>query len=352
MQGNPSVWGLITTGGTIAGLTHTSEQSSYRSAQLAAPALLKSLHLDQTPQSWRLLSPLQKGSQHLGFRDWGLLLDAWLALQEDPEVEAILITHGTDTLEDTCMALKVMTSEYQLHGRAHKPTCLTGSMLPSDAPGSDAVMNVERSIAYLAFALSQELPNVLGAVMNSHWIAMADVQKAATRGATAFDTPVVLAQSKLDLSDVIGQSSSSKAIDWQLKTQYPDLLGHEVKVWLNRFSNGPQRNLPLSVVYCHPALSGAPVMFPQRLQSHSHLQPTCVLAGLGHGNVPEYMFDSLVEWMDQGGRLVLSTRIGQDSLLGPGEPCLLGEHPNCVRSQGLRLNQVITLESLRLLGQA
>jgi L-asparaginase len=83
----------------------------------------------------------QVDSKDMGFEIWERLHVRISAAQNDPKVHAIIITHGTDTMEETA---------YFLHRtvQAKKPVILTGAMRPADSEDSDGPQN-------LAFAVQQ-----------------------------------------------------------------------------------------------------------------------------------------------------------------------------------------------------
>lgn len=60
-------------------------------------------------------------------------------LADSPDVDGIVITHGTDTMEETAWFLHLT-----IHTR--KPVVLTGSMRPSTALGADGPMNIYQAV--------------------------------------------------------------------------------------------------------------------------------------------------------------------------------------------------------------
>ncbi len=131
---------LLGTGGTIAGLLVDGPQAildkAYRAAQLPVEALIPT-------SKHRIVSEqiAQIDSKDMSFEVWEKLYARISSAQNDPAIHAIVITHGTDTLEETA---------YFLHRTiaCTKPVILTGAMRPADSADSDGPQN-------MAFALQQ-----------------------------------------------------------------------------------------------------------------------------------------------------------------------------------------------------
>ncbi len=131
---------LLGTGGTIAGLLKDGSQAildkGYRAAQLPVSALVPA-------SKHRIVSEqiAQIDSKDMSFEVWEKLHIRISAAQNDPAIHAIVITHGTDTLEETA---------YFLHRTiaCTKPVILTGAMRPADSAESDGPQN-------MAFAFEQ-----------------------------------------------------------------------------------------------------------------------------------------------------------------------------------------------------
>ena len=131
---------LLGTGGTIAGLLENGSQATagkgYKAAQLPVEALVPaSKHRIFAEQI------AQIDSKDMSFEIWEKLYVRISAAQNDPAIHAIVITHGTDTMEETA---------YFLHRTlvCTKPVILTGAMRPADAMDSDGPQN-------MAFAMEQ-----------------------------------------------------------------------------------------------------------------------------------------------------------------------------------------------------
>ncbi len=125
---------VLGTGGTIAGLADEAAHRGYRAAAVAVDDLAAGLDL---PDGWSLHveQVAQIDSKDMDDSVWLALAgrcEHWLA---QADVGGIVVTHGTDTLEETAYFLHRVLD-------ARKPVVLTGSMRPSDAAAPDGPGNL------------------------------------------------------------------------------------------------------------------------------------------------------------------------------------------------------------------
>ena len=130
---------LLTTGGTIA--STLSDQGRNVAGALSADYLLAWIEAaignDHPVQSESLL---QKPSNAINAQDLCTIADRCEACLAAPETEGIVITHGTDTLEDTAWFLQ------QALGDCRRPVVVTGSQRALHETGSDAPRNLVDAI--------------------------------------------------------------------------------------------------------------------------------------------------------------------------------------------------------------
>ncbi|WP_282195688.1 asparaginase [Turicimonas muris] len=83
------------------------------------------------------------GSSKLSITDWLKLAKRVNELLKDPKVDGIVITHGTDTLEETAYFLNLVT-------KSNKPVVLVASMRPATALSADGPLNLVNAVALAA----------------------------------------------------------------------------------------------------------------------------------------------------------------------------------------------------------
>lgn len=134
---------ILATGGTIAGSAGTGTQADYSSGQVGVDTLLAAV-----PQLGELarISAEQVanvGSQDMSDTIWLQLaarVNQLLALEE---VDGVVITHGTDTLEETAYFLNLVV-------RSTKPVVMTAAMRPATALSADGPLNIYNAVAVAA----------------------------------------------------------------------------------------------------------------------------------------------------------------------------------------------------------
>ncbi|NBU00489.1 MAG: asparaginase [Betaproteobacteria bacterium] len=127
---------LIGTGGTIAGrASDATTASHYRPASLGVDAILASIPELATRYRIEVQQAFQLGSYDLTPEHWLSLLRTVEQALADPGIGAALITHGTDTLEETAAFL-------HLSVQSPKPVIVVGAMRPASAYSADGPANV------------------------------------------------------------------------------------------------------------------------------------------------------------------------------------------------------------------
>lgn len=129
---------VLATGGTIASSSGSDGASV---ANRGAGDLLAGLERsDITVESKDIF---QLGSYLLEHRHLRLIAEAAAVELDRPDVDGVVITHGTDTMEETAYLLDLVHS-------SAKPVVLTGAQLPADAPDTDGPANLRAAIGVAA----------------------------------------------------------------------------------------------------------------------------------------------------------------------------------------------------------
>lgn len=171
---------VLATGGTIAGAQADAATHAYRAGALdvgqllaAIPALAQLAHI----QAEQVASV---GSQNMTHVVWADLARRVEVLSRDPSVDGIVVTHGTDTLEETAYFLSLVI-------RHDKPLVLVGAMRPATAPGADGPANLFHAVALASRAEAVGCGPLV--VMNEDVHYAREVQKVACAGVNAFASP-------------------------------------------------------------------------------------------------------------------------------------------------------------------
>lgn len=132
------VLALFATGGTIAGIAQdTQSHVQYQAAALPVTALLDAVPaLQHLPAEIRAEQLLAKDSKDLDPEDWLRIAQAVDQALLEPDVAGVVITHGTDTLEETAWFL------HRTLRPSRKPVVLVSAMRPATALGADGPQNL------------------------------------------------------------------------------------------------------------------------------------------------------------------------------------------------------------------
>ncbi|WP_167854689.1 type II asparaginase [Mangrovimicrobium sediminis] len=134
---------ILATGGTIAGRGDSGTRASYNAAALAVDALIEAV-----PQLAELAAisgeqVASVGSQDMSDAIWLTLAARVNTLLAEEGVDGVVITHGTDTIEETAYFLSLV-----VHSK--KPVVLTAAMRPATALSADGPLNIYNAVAVAA----------------------------------------------------------------------------------------------------------------------------------------------------------------------------------------------------------
>ena len=134
---------VLATGGTIAGAAASDVQAGYTSGQLGVDQLLAAVPQAKKVANMRGEQISNIGSQDMNDEVWLKLARRVNELAAMPDVAGIVITHGTDTIEETAYFLNLVV-------KSRKPVVLTAAMRPATALTADGPLNFYNAIAVAA----------------------------------------------------------------------------------------------------------------------------------------------------------------------------------------------------------
>lgn len=169
---------ILATGGTIAGSGQTAVSSAYTAGQLNIETLI-----DAVPEMKNLAQI--KGEQIVKIGSQDMSDDVWLKLakainQQCASSDGFVITHGTDTMEETAYFL-------DLTAKCEKPIVLVGAMRPATEKSADGPLNLYNAV--VTATEKQSAGRGVLVAMNETVLGARDVTKTSTTAVQTFTSP-------------------------------------------------------------------------------------------------------------------------------------------------------------------
>ncbi|MGL4791982.1 MAG: asparaginase, partial [Anaerotignaceae bacterium] len=130
---------VLATGGTIAGSGQDGKTIGYKSGTLTVEDLLKAVPKLEEVAKIEAVQICNINSDDITSEIWIKLSNTINEMSKDPNVSGFVITHGTDTMEETAYFLNLTV-------KTNKPVVLTGSMRPSTSMSPDGPMNLYQAV--------------------------------------------------------------------------------------------------------------------------------------------------------------------------------------------------------------
>ncbi len=138
---------VVATGGTIAGRGEPGSVSGYRSGAIPIEELLAAIPALDTVADVSSEQFRNVGSTSLAPADWLVLAQRVNAILlggvDNREVDGVVVTHGTDALEETAYFLNLTV-------RSPKPVVIVGAMRPATATSADGPLNLLNAVQVAA----------------------------------------------------------------------------------------------------------------------------------------------------------------------------------------------------------
>lgn len=275
---------ILGTGGTIAGraaqagdnVGYVAGQVSVADLVAAVPALAhRSLAVEQVAQI---------DSKDMGLPVWQSLVRQVSGHLDDPTVSALLVTHGTDTLEETAFVLQQVLP-------ARKPVVLTCAMRPASALVPDGPQNLSDAVA----VAQQATGGCVVVVCAGQVHGAREVAKVHTYQLDAFDSGDAGPLARVEEGDVRG----FRAWDAALAQGSADAL--------QRFLAAEA--LPrVELITSHADADGGLVRALLAQVAPERPLRGIVVAATGNGTVHRSLIDALNEAQTRGVRVVLASR--------------------------------------------
>ena len=270
---------VLATGGTIAGAGATDTQVGYTSGQLGVDQLIAAVPQAKKLANLRGEQISNIGSQDMNDEVWLKLAHRVNELAQMADVEGIVITHGTDTIEETAYFLNLVA-------KTAKPVVLTGSMRPATALSADGPLNFYNAVAVAA---NQDAAGHGVLVVLNDWIhGAASLTKTSTTAVQTFMSPLsglvgTVAYGKVEFNrHPIGKHTSESEFSLQGVTALPRV----------------------DIIMAHENMDGALIDAAVAAGAKG-----LVIAGVGNGNLTKAAVDALAAQAKKGIVCVRASRV-------------------------------------------
>jgi L-asparaginase len=275
---------ILATGGTIAGAAASGTQAAYTSGAVTIDAMIAAVPGLTNMANIKGEQISNVGSQDMSFDIMLKLAKRINELQKVADVDGIVVTHGTDTMEETAFFLNLVV-------KGDKPVVMVGSMRPSTAVSADGPLNL-----YNAVGVAID-PNARGrgvlVVMNDWIHAAHSLTKTSTTAIQTFMSP---------LRGVVGVATYGKN-DFYNSPQWKHTSASEFDV--TNVNKLPRVDIIFACADMPADLIDASV---------ANGAKGIVIAGVGNGNMNKASLEAAARAAKKGVVVVRSSRVATGSV--------------------------------------
>ena len=278
---------ILATGGTIAGKANTNSAVGYTSGEVTAKDLIDAVPGIEKLATLTAEQIANVGSQDMNDEIWFALAKRINELFSKGEADGIVITHGTDTMEETAFFLEQVVA-------SDNPVVLVGSMRPSTAVSADGPANLYAGVKLAASTEAKGRGAMI--VLNDTIHESRDATKTNTTSLQTFYSPNAGPAGYINAASV----------------SFVEPVSSESRPRFKLPEKGP---LPrVDIIYSHSNMLADEVADAIKRGAKG-----IVLAGVGDGNSSKAVIDALSAAAKKGTVVVRSSRVGSGFTLRNAE---------------------------------
>ena len=277
-QNKPNVV-ILATGGTIAGAAASGTQSGYTSGAVGIDAMVKAVPGIEKLANIKGEQVANVGSQDISFDIMLKLARRINELLPTPGVDGIVVTHGTDTMEETAYFLNLTV-------KSDKPVVMVGSMRPSTAVSADGPLNLYNAVGVAADPKAKGRGVLV--VMNDQIHGAHSLTKTSTTSVQTFMSP---------LRGLVGLVAYGKN-DWYNNPPWKHTSQSEFEI--SKVTTLPRVDIVFADADMSPDLIDASVNAGAK---------GIVIAGVGNGNMNKGSVEAAARAVKKGVVVVRSSRV-------------------------------------------
>ena len=278
---------VLATGGTIAGTAaDAANTSGYQAGVVGVERLLEAVPALSSVAQIQPEQIASIDSKDMALALWTTLAQRVNALLASDDIDGVVITHGTDTLEETAYLLHLTV-------KSIKPVVLTAAMRPSSALSADGPLNLLNAVT-VAASQAAHGQGVLVA-FNNRIHSARDVVKTSTYAVDAFQSPEVGA---------LGWVQDGR-VEFQRKVVRPHTVDTEFVI------GAKWPNVEIIVSYAGVSRIGVDALVAAGVRG-------IVVAGTGNGSIHASVQQALADAVSQGVVVVRSSRVGSGHVMRNG----------------------------------
>ena len=275
---------ILATGGTIAGAAATGTQAGYTSGAVTIDSMLAAVPGIKDLANVKGEQISNVGSQDMSFDIMLTLAKRINELLAKDDVAGIVVTHGTDTMEETAFFLNLVV-------KSDRPVVMVGSMRPSTAVSADGPLNLYNAVGV---AVDPDARGRGVLVVMNDWIHAAhSLTKTSTTAIQTFMSP---------LRGVVGVANYGKN-DFYNSPAWKHTTGSEFDI--TNVTKLPRVDILFACADMPADLIDASV---------ANGAKGIIIAGVGNGNMNKSSLEAAARAVKKGVIVVRSSRVATGSV--------------------------------------